>query len=788
MPSRPSPGGAWRSMSCSHDGRRLGTAPRAENGLSSPNLQDAFAAALQHHRAGRLGEAEALYRKVLAAQPNHADALHFLGLIADQTGRPDAALELIRGAISINPSTASYHYNAGLILAKLGKLDEAIESCRRAVRLDPRHVQAWLILAAALKARGCNDDALEARRRAAAVAPDDADVQHQLGLALAASGHRDEAIAAYQRTLVIKSDHLAALTDLGNLLAASARFDEAVACYRRAIELRPDYAPGHNNLGAALAEMGETAEAVACCRRALQLRPNYPDALNNLGNALAAAGQLGEAIDCYRRALALSPDFAQAHYNLGNALRDTRELDGAIASYRRAIALRPTYAEAHNNLATVLRDTGRLDDAVTHCRKALDIAASPRAASNLIYTLHFHPAATQQQVREAQAQWNERFARPLAAAISPHANDRTHERRLRIGYVSPDFRDHVIGRNVLPLLREHDHQQFEIFCYADVSRPDAITERFKSYADQWRSIVGMTDERLAALVREDGIDILVDLTLHLSGNRLLAFARKPAPIQVTFAGYPAGTGLDAIDYRLSDPYLDPPGTGDGNYAERTVRLPHTFWCYEPDEGGPDVGSLPALAAGHVTFGCLSNFCKVNAPVLRLWSKVLATVPDSRMLLLCPRGEHRTTTLDAFAAEAIDPARIELVEPGPRRQYLEHYRRIDVALDTFPYNGHTTSIDALWMGVPVVTLVRDSSLGRAGWSQLSNLNLRDLAAHQEDEYVAIASKLAEDIRRLSELRLTLRERMRVSPLMDATNFARGIETACRQMWRAWRERA
>jgi predicted O-linked N-acetylglucosamine transferase (SPINDLY family) len=294
----------------------------------------------------------------------------------------------------------------------------------------------------------------------------------------------------------------------------------------------------------------------------------------------------------------------------------------------------------------------------------------------------------------------------------------------------------------------------------------------------------MNDERLAKLVRDDGIDILVDLTLHLSGNRLLTFARKPAPVQVTFAGYPAGTGLEAIDYRLSDRYLDPPGTGDENYSERTVRLPHTFWCYEPDGDGPDVGPLPSAAAGRITFGCLSNFCKVNAPVLRLWSRVLATVPGSRMLLLCPRGEHRAATVEAFAAHGIDPGRLELVEPGPRRQYLEHYHRIDIALDTFPYNGHTTGLDALWMGVPVVTLVRESSLGRAGWSQLSNLHLTELASNDEDEYVAIASKLAGDIPRLSELRSTLRQRMRASPLMDAPNFARGIENAYRQMWRTW----
>ena len=718
--------------------------------LEPVTIDDAFEQGLRHHRAGRLGEAEALYRRVLAAQPRHADALHFLGLIADQAGRPEAALDLIRQAIAINPRTASYHCNEGLILTRLGRFESAVLACRRALDLNASSIEACQTLAAALQQ----------------------------------AGRRDEATAAYQRLIALKPDHWPAMNVLGNLLANAGRLEEAMTTYRRLIELRPDHAPARSNLAAALAENGSPDEASANARRALELRPDYPEALINLGNALAAKGQTEEAIECYRRAIELLPGLPDAHYNLGNALRDIRDLDGAIASYRKALLLRPEYPQAHANLAGVLRETGRVDEAIAQCRQALAIVPTPTVAASLIYTLYFDPGADAAAIRDAQEQWSDAFARPLMANIRPHPNDRSPERRLRVGYVSPDFRDHVIGRNVLPLLREHGHGEFEIFCYSGVRSLDEMTEEFRRRADQWRDISRIGDERLVDLVRSDRIDILVDLTLHLSGSRLLAFAAKPAPVQVTFAGYPAATGLATMDWRLSDPHLDPSEAGDGDYVEKTFRLPHTFWCYEPDGNAPEVGPPPALAAGHVTFGCLNNFAKVNPAVIRLWSRVLASVPGSRLLLLCPQGEHRASLVVAFQDQGVEAERMELVEPGPRPQYLGHYQRIDIGLDTFPYNGHTTSLDAFWMGVPVVTLVGVAPVGRAGWSQLSNLGLRELAADTQDQYVALAAALATDLPRLAQLRSTLRQRMLSSPLTDARQFARGIEAAFRDMWRVW----
>jgi predicted O-linked N-acetylglucosamine transferase (SPINDLY family) len=347
----------------------------------------------------------------------------------------------------------------------------------------------------------------------------------------------------------------------------------------------------------------------------------------------------------------------------------------------------------------------------------------------------------------------------------------------------------VVGRNLLPLLRHHDRERFEITCYSQAVSPDAMTLQFQHAADRWRDIAGLTDEQAADLVRRDSIDILVDLALHTAGNRLLVLARKPAPVQVTFAGYPGSTGLGAIDYRLSDPYLDPVGRDESIYSERTIRLPDSFWCYDPLEFADiQVNSLPSLRSGVVTFGCLNNFCKVNDDVLALWATVLRQVQTSRLLIMAPVGGPRDRTLQRLAGEGVDAGRVEFVALQPRGKYLETYHRIDVGVDTFPYNGHTTSLDSLWMGVPVVTLVGNTVAGRAGFSQLSNLGLQELAGHTPEDYVRIAVELARDLPRLAHLRSTLRSRMEQSPLMDAARFARNIEAAYRRTWRTWCESA
>jgi len=782
------------------------------------DVQQSIEAAIRHHQAGRLAEAEQIYRQILADLPDQPDVLHLLGILAGQAGKADAGIELISRAIGIKPNSAVYHDSLAKLLKSSGKTDEAIAAYREALRLDPDFAEAHNNLGVALRASGqletANaafreairikpvfaeaynnlgnghiearrfDEAVAACRQAVALKPAYGDAFNNLGIALSGKGLNDEAIAAFRKALEINPNHVQALNNLGVALREAGLFDESVAACRLALELRPAYAEAHNNLGNTLRSLGQFEQAVTAYQRAVEIKPAYAAAHNNLGVALWETGQHAEAIaECFR-AIELNPQLVEAHNSVANILRDRGDFDQAIEHYHLALQLNPLYAEAHANLAVAMKDQGRLEEALGHCRRAIEIRPDHAAHSNLIYLRLFHPDSDPASIAREQADWDRRHAEPLKKLIRSHTNDRDPDRRLRIGYLSPDFRDHVVGQNMLPLLREHDHGQVEIFCYANVIRADGLTEQLRQYADVWRSIIGMSDSQAADLIRQDRIDILVDLALHTGNNRLSVFAHKPAPVQVTFAGYPGSTGLDTIDYRLTDPHLDPPGLNDHFYSENSIRLPHSFWCYESLVTDLAVNPLPAQTDGQVTFGCLNNFCKVNEQVLRLWAQVLKTVDQSRLIVLCPEGSHRQRLLELLQREGISPDRIELIAGRPRHQYLELYHRIDVGLDTFPYNGHTTSLDSFWMGVPVITLVGQTVVGRGGVSILTNLGLPKLIAQTPQQYVQIATELAGDLPRLSEMRRTLRARMEKSPLMDAPRFARNIEAAYRQMWRNW----
>jgi protein O-GlcNAc transferase len=599
------------------------------------------------------------------------------------------------------------------------------------------------------------------------------------------AGRLDLAAEIYRRILAVAPTHADALHLLGVVAHQTGQHAVAVDYIGRAVSLLPTVAVYYHNLGEAYRALQNTPAAIDAYRRALTLNPNFPEALNGLGLALQTEGQLAAAMDCYQRTLQLRPDDAEATNNLARAFKEQGKLSEAAAWFQRAIELKPQLAEAHVNLGVVYKDQGRLAAAIACYQRAVTLKPQLMAAhSSLLYTYYFTPGLTSQAIGAAHRRWNEQFTAPLGVGVPPYVNERSPERRLRIGYVSPNFYDHVVGRNVLPLLREHDRRQYEVFCYSNLAHGDQWTERFRTLADGWRDVAYQSDAQLVDQIRADRIDILVDLALHMAGNRLLVFARKPAPVTVTFAGYPGTTGLTAIDYRLTDPYLDPPGVDPADYAEQSIRLPDTFWCYDPLGDEPAVGGLPAAAAGRVTFGCLNNFCKVNDEVLRLWAQVLAAVAGSRLVLLAGEGPHRADTLAFLAQQGVTSDRVVFHSFRPRAEYLQLYQQIDVGLDTAPYNGHTTSLDALWMGVPVVSLVGQTVVGRAGVSQLTNLGLTEWIAQTPEQFVRIASELAHDLPRLAELRATLRQRMQRSPLMDAPRFTRHVEAAYRTMWRRW----
>jgi predicted O-linked N-acetylglucosamine transferase (SPINDLY family) len=397
----------------------------------------------------------------------------------------------------------------------------------------------------------------------------------------------------------------------------------------------------------------------------------------------------------------------------------------------------------------------------------------------------YHSDYDARAVAEENRRWNLQHAEALREFIKSHSNDRSPDRRLRIGYVSSDFREHVVGRNILPLFQQHDRTNFEIFCYAQVSRPDAMTRLLQQSTDAWRDIARLSDQELADQIRADQIDILMDLAGHTADNRLLAFARKPAPVQVTYLGSCGSTGMPAMDYRFSDPHIDPPDTDLSCYSEKTIRLPRSYWCYRPSlEPTPDPSPTPAIENRFITFGSLNNFAKISPAAQDLWAKILLAVPNSRMLIHAPLGRHRINLARRLERRGITKDRLHFVGPQPWTQYMQTYSQIDITLDPFPYGGNITACDALWMGVAVVTLSGQTAVGRGGRSILTNLGLPELIAYSEKQYIQIATDLAADLDRLSILRRAMRPRMLASPLMDAKAFARDVESAYRRMWRTW----
>lgn len=662
-----------------------------------------------------------------------------------------------------------------------GRLAEAEKIYRQILVEQPNHPDALHLLGLLALHAGRTDAAIDLIKRAIGVCPTRPYYYGNLGNALRAAGQTAAATQAYREAIRLKPDFVEALANLASILTDLKRPEEAIDACRRALRFKPDYADAHVNLGNALMDQLRVAEAIESYRRGVHLKPDFAGAHNNLGIALQENGQFADAIASFSEAARLKPDYAEACLNLGNAFRDIERFDDAIDSYRKAIRIKPNLVVAHNNLGSALKRIGNLDEAIEQFRRAIEIKPNYVSAhSNLLYAIQCHPDYDLGMIQAEHERWNQRHATPLARFIKPHTNTCDPRRRLRIGYVSPDFRQHVVGQNLLPLLREHDHEQVQVFCYANLARDDLMSELIRQFVDEWRVIAGLSDEDAGDLIRADGIDILVDLASHTAGNRLLVFAAKPAPVQATYLGYCSTTGLETMDYRFSDPYLDPPGTDLSVYSEMTIRLPQTYWCYAC--GGP-APEPSARTSGDITLGCLNNFAKVG-PALELWAEILRALPEAKMILHCPPGAQRAAVEQRLSGKGISARRIEFVGRQNWADYIRTYNRIDIALDPFPWGGGITTCDALWMGVPVVTLAGKTAVGRGGVSILANIGLTELIAETAQQYVQIVSALSADLGRLADLRASLRGRMKQSPLTDAPQFARNVEAAYREMWVTW----
>jgi protein O-GlcNAc transferase len=618
------------------------------------------------------------------------------------------------------------------------------------------------------------------------VEPQQVDALHLLGVLADQVGQHERASTYIRQALRLKPDFAEAHYNLGGALKAQGKLDEARACYEQALRLKPHYPEAYNNLGTALEEQGQRAKALACYQQAVRLKPEYAEAHYNLGNFLYEQGQLAQAQAYLQQALRLKPDHAKARVNLGDVLQDQGKLAEAQACYQQALCVEPDFAEAHNNLGTVLQGQGQLDEALACYQQARRLQPDwTRVHSNLLLVLHYRTGVTLKELAEAHAEYERQHAAQLRSSWRPHPNDRAPQRPLRLGFVSADLGRHPIGYFLIRVLEHLDPQQADLVCYSNRLLHDDLTRRFQAAASTWRDVAGWSDDRLAEQIRTDQIDLLFDMSGHSARNRLGVFARKPAPIQLTWGGM-GTTGLQAMDYILADRHEIPP-EAEAYYCERVLCLPDGFFCYDPPPDAPPVSALPALTSGQVTFGSFNNPAKITRAVIAVWAQILQRVPRSRLVLKYRGWDDPALTRrvrEQFARHGVDPARVECRGWSPHGEMLAEYHGIDLALDPFPYSGCTTTCAALWMGVPVLTWPGETFTSRHSLTHLSNVGLTETIARSLEEYVALAESLAGDLPRLAGLRARLREQMAASPLCDGKRFATNLMRLLRGVWEQW----
>lgn len=733
---------------------------------------------------GRLDDAVKNYLLAIRLAPAAAEIHVSLGIAFRAQGRHGKAIAAYRRAIELDAGLAVAHHNLANVLLASGEVEQAEQAYRRVLNLDPSLAEAHYSIGKIAHLREDREAALECYEKALAAGPRSATACMQLGNSFKWLGNLPSAVQCYKRALVLHLDNIEALDNLGIALYDMNEYDAAIECFARALSVAPDSSVGLMNLGLALFGRGLIPQAVSCYRRALESDPKLPEAYVNLGVALNMAEDLDGAKASFARALELRPDLPEALANLAVVHKKWGDYQEAFRLCRFALDLDPALPEAHVNIAMLYSDCGEAETSVSHYRKALALGfGADYALNNMLMTLNYAESVDPARVLAEHREFDRRHA---AKATSPpaRASGVGSKHRLRIGYVSADFRRHSVSHFVEPLFANHDKTRFEVVCYYNHRQKDEVTGRLRGYADRWINCATMTDRELAERIRADAIDILVDLAGHTAGNRLLAFAMHPAPVQMTWLGYPTTTGMSAIDYRVSDRIVDPEGYEAYN-VEKLLRLPTSYFCYRPAEDGPEVGEAPVLRDGQVTFGSFNMLRKLSKAAVELWSGVLSAVDGSRLVLKTGSlsdASVKESIVERFARCGIQSDRLEFLgwqaEAG---DHLAIYNRIDIGLDTFPYNGATTTCEALWMGVPVVTRAGATHASRMGASILSAAGLPELVTHGDCEFVERCTTLASDLSRLASLRINLRNTLKQSALLDAPRFARGFEELMLHAW-------
>lgn len=804
--------------------------------------------AVRLHQSGCLQEAEALYRTVLQTQPAQPDANHNMGVLAIQRGEPSVALPYFESALQASPEQphhwlsyietliqtgraeaarqvlalgqkhglqgpaaealaaqlAAPAQNAVQVMAQPERTDaaspagqtsgkqadrmEAIKPTKTSVKagVGKTPSQPEIDALMALYGQGRFNEVEALARSLTLRFPRHGFTWKVLGFALHCLGRVEEAMGAMQKAVMLSPQDVESHNILGNVLLALKQMPAAEASYRRALKIKPGFADAHNNLGNVLRELGQPDSAAASCRRAIGIKPDYAEAHCNLGNALRDLGQFDAAAASYRRAIEIKPDLPEAHNSLGATLRDLGQLDDALASCRRALEIRPGYAEGHSNLGSVLQERGHFDAAVASYYRALELRPDfVEVFSNLLFCIShsekFRPAA----LFAEHLRFGEQFEAPLRPFWPTHANRRDAGRCLQVGFVSGDLRNHAVASYVEPLLPHlAGHASLTLHAYSNHATEDAVSLRLRRHFTHWNPITRLSDAALAEKIRADGIDILIDLSGHSAKHRLLTFARKPAPVQASWIGYPGTTGLRAVDYYLVDRFFLPPGQFDAQFTEKIVHLPAGA-PFLPHEAAPPVNTLPALNKGYITFGSFNQPRKLSRSVIALWSQLLRALPDARMLLgAMPEDGKYDVLIDMFAGEGIARDRLSFHPRCSMEAYLALHHQVDVCLDTFPYNGGTTTLHAAWMGVPTLTLAGDAPSGRSGAAILGHAGLDEFVAHDAADFVQKGLSATGNLSALASLRAGLRKRFGQSAMRQPALVAAGLERALRIMWQRW----
>jgi len=711
-----------------------------------------FARAIELHAKGELEHAARFYDDLIRFDPHDVRALTNLGLVRLQQNRLDDAVHYLDRALAVDPAAVEPLLWRGEVLRRRGALEPAIAAFRGALAVDPNLAPALFNLALAEAELGHRDAAEDLWARFSELRPADTRVCRELGRLAYQHGDYDDAANWYSRQLERTPDDPGAICDLASALLPQHAYVAAGAVLAPLLARKPDHVRALRLQGQALLGRNEREQALATLRRAMALDPNDAETAFQTGLALDRLARLEEAITCFARAAVLAPGKARYRSAMGVAHFNLAEHARAVADYRAALALDPGFAEARSNLLMALQ--------------------------------HEDPCDHEQLLAEHVA-WADAHARVAAMPRASFTNLRDPRRRLKIGYVSPRFCGGPLAHYFLPLLEGHDRSAVHVACYAVGDVRDDATRAMQSLTDAWIDAAALDDDTLVGRIRRDGIDILVDLVGHCPGQRLGVFARRGAPVQITWLDYVGTTGIPAIDYLITD-VLHTPLDSPQRFSERLLRLPETRLCYRPPRPLPALSASPFAQRGVVTFGCFNRLAKLGPDVVATWSRILARVPDARLVLKATAfeaAETRAIVARRFEQHGVDARRLDLRPYTPEAQMMQEYADVDIALDPFPYNGCTTTCDALTMGVPVVTLEGSTLAGRHGVALLTNAGLDGNVAHSRDEYVELAVRLAACVA-TAPSRAEVRERFLASPLCDAPRFARAFEQACRDAWTAW----